>query len=212
MPRFTRLAAVAIATGSLVLTGCGSSGGDEDADSTTTVAEATTTTSPSAAFVAALDELCAASDEAATQAGNDFEAALAELGEATTAGDDATYASALDDAETAVEVIIATVEDFTADVAELEVPPELQADLDVYLETLGTQRELAEQLRAAIVADDGAAFNEAVSQIEQADAETRQIRVDAAEALGATECVPDDESTDGTDSTDSKGSETTVAG
>lgn len=164
--------------------------------------------------MAALDELCATSDDAATQAGNDFEAALAELQTATEAQDQAAYDAALDDAETAVEGIISTVEDFDAGVAELEVPADLQADLDAYLETLGSQLALAEQLRDAIVADDGEAFNNAVTEIQEADEATRQARTDAAEALGAQECVPDDDTaSSGTDTAaDPSSTETTVKG
>jgi hypothetical protein len=196
----------------LALLGCGSSG-DDDADSTTTsAAEATTTTDASTAFSSLLNDLCTEGDAASTAAGDDFEAALADLQAADQAQDRAAYTVALDDAETATEAIISSIEDFGDAVDALDVPTDLQTPLNTYLDALGVQLALADQLRAALVADDGAAFSETIDQIEQADASNRQARADAAEELGAPECAPDeDESTDeSTDSTDSTG--TTVAG
>lgn len=202
MPRSTRLVLAALAVGSLALAACGSDG-DDAAATTTTAPEATTTTvDATAEFAAAFDEACAVGDETATAAGEDFDDAIERLQLATEAQDDAAYATALDDAESAVEDIIAAVEEFDATIAALEVPTDLTQPVNDYLEAMGTQLALAEQLRLAIVADDGQAFNEAVQQIEQADDATSPVRTQAAEEIGAPECAPDDEgSTDTGDTT-----------
>lgn len=188
----TILATVAI--GTAVLAGCGSDGGDEAA-TTTAPAETTTTVDANAEFASAFDDACAAGDAAATAASEDFEAAIEALGQATQAQDDAAYATALDDAESAVEEIIAALEDFDDTVAALEVPTDLAQPVNDYLEAMGTQLALAEQLRQAIVADDGDAFNAAGEQIQQAEAATDPVRTEAAEAIGAPECAPDDDAT-----------------
>lgn len=202
MPRSTRLVLAALAVGSLALAACGSDG-DDAAATTTTAPEATTTTvDATAEFAAAFDEACAVGDETATAAGEDFDDAIERLQLATEAQDDAAYATALDDAESAVEDIIAAVEEFDATIAALEVPTDLTQPVNDYLEAMGTQLALAEQLRLAIVADDGQAFNEAVQQIEQADDATSPVRTQAAEEIGAPECAPDDDgSTDPGDTT-----------
>lgn len=206
MSRLLRTAAVTLALGALVATGCGSDGGDEESATTTAPAETTTTVSADAEFASALDDLCSTGDTAATAASADFQAALDALGAAAEAQDQAAYATALDDAESAVEDIISALEDFDTAVGELEVPTDLTQPVNDYLDAMGTQLALAEQLRQAIVADDGAAFNEAVDQIQQADEATRQARADAANEIGAPECVPDDTdggaATDGTATTD----------
>lgn len=200
MRRSTRLTLAVLAVGSLAVTACGSDGSDEDSATTTASGETTTTVDADAEFASAFNEACATGDEAATTAGEDFDAALERLGLATEAQDQAAYAAALDDAETAVEDIIAALEDFDTAVADLEVPAELAQPVNDYLDSLGTQLALAEQLRLAIVADDGDAFTEAVDQIEQADAATNTARTEAAEEIGAPECVPDgdDEATTAT--------------
>ena len=177
MTRPLRTILVVLATGAFVLAGCGSDGGDDEAATTTAPAETTTTVDANAEFAGAFDDACAAGDAASTAAGEDFEAALAALGEATQAQDDAAYATALDDAETAVEDIIAALEEFDATVAELDVPTDLAQPVNDYLEAMGTQLALAEQLRLAIVADDGEAFNEAGEQIQEADAATEPVPV-----------------------------------
>lgn len=193
MHRSTRLALAVLTAGSLALAGCGSDGGDEEQAATTSAPEETTTTvDADAEFADAFNEACATGDEAATAASEDFDDAIERLGLATEAEDDAAYATALDDAETAVEDIIAAVEEFDATVGELDVPTELTQPVDDYLEAMGTQLALAEQLRLAIVADDGQAFNEAVEQIQQAEEATNPVRTSAAEEIGAPECVPDD--------------------
>lgn len=204
MTRPLRTAFVALAAGSLLLAGCGSDGGDDDAATTTAPAETTTTVDANAEFASAFNDACAAGDEAATAASADFDAAIAALGEATQAQDDAAYATALDEAESAVEDIIAALEDFDATVAELEIPTDLAQPVNDYLEAMGTQLALAEQLRLAIVADDGDAFNETGEQIQEAEAATDPVRTEAAEAIGAPDCVPDDDADATTDTTTGK--------
>ncbi|MCB1017475.1 MAG: hypothetical protein KDB10_20480 [Acidimicrobiales bacterium] len=205
MSRPLRLVLALLAVGALVVAGCtddDGGGDDESADATTTTTEAADT-----AFAEQIDELCATGDAAATQAGDDFEAAIDDVTTATQAQDEAAYTAALDDAESAVEDIISAVETFLADVDELEVPADLQQPVDDYLETMETQLSLAEDLRAAIVADDGDAFNEVGQQIAAAEEETRPVRTDAANEIGAPACVPDGDE-DGSGSTDSDGATT----
>ncbi len=202
MTRPLRTILVVLATSAFVLAGCGSDGGGDEAATTTAPAETTTTVDANAEFAGAFDDACAAGDAAATAASDDFDAAITALGQASQAQDDAAYATALDEAESAVEDIIAALEDFDDAVAALEVPTDLAQPVNDYLEAMGTQLALAEQLRLAIVADDGEAFNEAGEQIQQAEAATETARTEAAEAIGAPECVPDDDAT--TDTTTGK--------
>lgn len=203
MTRPMRTTLVALAAGAVLLTGCGSDGGDDEA-TTTAPAETTTTVDANAEFASAFNDACAAGDAAATAASADFDAAITALGEATQAQDDAAYATALDEAETAVEDIIAALEDFDTTVAGLDVPTDLAQPVNDYLEAMGTQLALAEQLRQAIVADDGEAFNETGEQIQQAEAATNPARTEAAEAIGAPDCVPDASDGATTDTTTGK--------
>lgn len=192
MHRSTRLAVAALAAGALVLAACGSDGGD-DAATTTSAAEATTTTAGAdAEFSQSLDALCVQGKADANQASDDLTAALQALGQAAQDRDQAAYADALAQAEAATTDIIGVFDDFQAAVADLDVPADLQPPLDDYLAAQTTQRDLAQQLHDAIAADDGDAYNAAVSAIQDADQSTTQARVDAAAALDAPDCAPDD--------------------
>lgn len=210
MPRHPRPALsvlVALAASTLALAAC-SSDGDDTAATTTTVAEATSTTADATAeFSAALNELCVDGRAAAGQASDDLSAALDAVGQAAQDRDQAAYAAALDQAETAAEDIIDAFDDFGSAVDELDVPTELQQPLNDYLDAQGTQLALAQQLRDAIATDDGPAFNEAISQIQAADETTTQARAQAAAELDAPDCAPDDTgsasgSTDATETTE----------
>ncbi|HMQ24417.1 MAG TPA: hypothetical protein PKA98_00390 [Acidimicrobiales bacterium] len=195
MPRSIRLALTLLAAGSLTLAACADDdGGDpgDDVAATTT----TTTADDGAEFAEAIDALCAEGESAANEAGEDFDAAIDDLTTATETNDQAAYNAALDDAETAVEDIIDAVESFVADVEALEVPTDLQQPVDDYLEAMETQISLAEDLREAIVNDDGQAFNEVGQEITEAEEETRPVRTDAANEIGAPSCVPDGDEDD----------------
>ena len=212
MHRSTRLAVAALAAGALVLSACGSDGGDDEAATTTTAAEATTTTvDATAEFSSALNDLCAEGRTAADAASDDLSAALDAVGQAAQDRDQAAYAAALDEAETATEDIIDAFEEFGDAVAELDVPTELQQALNDYLDAQGTQLALAQQLRDAIAADDGDAFNETISQIQAADQSTTDARAAAAAELDAPDCAPDDATSSSGSGTDAT-TETTAKG
>ena len=173
----------------LVLAGCGD---DDDGGSAATAADAPTeTTEAGEDFVEALDELCAQGDEASTAAGEDFDEALQAVSDADQSGDDEAYQEALDDAETAAEDILDALDEFESGVEELDVPPEAEEPLQTYLDALTEQRGAAEDLRDAIAADDGAAFNAALEELEAGNEESEEIRLEAAQELGAPECEPD---------------------
>lgn len=194
MPRSIRLALTLLAAGSLILAACADD--DGGGDSGDDVAATTTTADAGAEFAEAIDALCAEGESAANEAGEDFDAAIDDLTAATETNDQAAYDAALDDAETAVEDIIGAVEAFVADVEALEVPTDLQQPVDDYLEAMETQISLAEDLREAIVNDDGQAFNEVGQEITEAEEETRPVRTDAANEIGAPSCVPDGDEDD----------------
>lgn len=204
MTRSVRYGAATIAVLSLVLVGCGSSSDDSSSDTTAASApEATTTTTTSATddFVAQLDELCATGRAATDAAGTDFETAISDLQVATESADDAAYAVALDAAETSMETIIGAVDDFDAAVDQLDVPPDAEAALADYVDALDQTQALAQDVRDAIAADDGAAFTDATAAIDAAGADLDAQRADAAEALGADACVPDSSTDSSTDTT-----------
>lgn len=213
MRRSNRLAVAALAAGALVLAACGSDGADDAASSTS---EATTTTvSATAEFSSELNDLCLEGKGTAGQASDDLSAALDAVGQAAQDRDQAAYAAALDQAETAVEGIIGAFDDFQTAVADLDVPAELQGALDDYLEAQNTQLALAQQLRDAIAADDGEAFNTALEGIQDADASTTEARTTAAAELDAPDCAPDDTTDSGassTDATDDTATTETTAG
>ena len=196
------LAALAAAT--LLLTACGSDdGGGGDTSE----------------FSTALNDLCLDGKATAGRASDELTAALDALGQAAQDRDQAAYAAALEQAQTAVEGIIGAFDDFQAAVADLDVPAELQGSLDDYLDAQNTQRALAQQLRDAIATDDGAAFNDAITGIRDADQRTTEARTTAAAALDAPDCAPDATDTTGDTTGDpSSGStgggdtETTAAG
>jgi hypothetical protein len=181
----------------LVLAGCGSSGDDESADTT---AEATTTTTADT-FAADLNALCVTGREATDAASADFQTALSDLQTADSAGDQAAYATALDQAETAMESIIGALEDFKADVDQLDVPADADAALSDYLAAVDQQLGYAEDARDAIAADDGPAFNTATDELQANSEDMDARRAEAATQLGADDCAPDD-ATSSTDTTD----------
>jgi hypothetical protein len=181
------LALAALAGLALLLGACSDDGGDDDEAATTTTAAEDNTDD----FVEQVDSLCAAGRAAADEAGEDLDAALAGLSEAESAGDTAAYDEALEEAETAAEGIIDSLDDFEAAVAQLEVPADLQGALDDYLEVKEEQFALAEDLRDAIVADDGDAFQATVGELEETEAEFDERSLEAAQALGAAECEPE---------------------
>jgi hypothetical protein len=151
---------------------------------------------------AELDALCTTGREASDLAGDDLEAALEELGEADSSGDTEAYAAALDDAESAAEAIIDTIDDFLTDVEDVSVPADQQEALDEYVVVKEEQLVLAEDLRDAIASDDGDAFNEVAGELEDAEEDHDERSLEAAETLGASECEPDSGSDDADDSSD----------
>lgn len=202
MTRSVRYGAATMAVLSLVLVGCGSSSDDSSSDTTAASApEATTTTSATDDFVAQLDELCATGRAATDAAGTDFETAISDIQVATDSGDDAAYAVALDAAETSMEAVIGAVDDFDAAVDQLDVPADAEAALADYVDALDQSKALAQDVRDAIAADDGAAFTDATAAIDAAGDQLDAQRADAAEALGADACVPDSSTDSSTDTT-----------
>ena len=192
------LALAALAGLTLLLGACSDDGDDEAATTTTTAAE-----DPTDDFVEQVDALCAAGRAAAEVAGEDLEAALGDLGEADTSGDAEAYAEAQDEAATAAEGILDSLDDFEADVAQLDVPADLEGALDDYLEVKQEQYVLAADLRDAIVADDGDAFQATLDELEETEEEFDERSLEAAQALGAAECEPDvDESGSDDESSD----------
>jgi hypothetical protein len=180
----------------LFLSACSDGGDEESEPPPDTVEEEGSDTA------AELDELCTTGREASEQAGEDFSAALDDLDEAATSGDEDAYAAALDDAESAAEAIIDALDDFLTDVEDVDVPADQQEALDEYVAVKEEQVALAEDLRDAIVADDLDAFNEAAGELEDAEDDHDERSLEAAEALGAAECEPDSGSDDSDDSSD----------
>lgn len=202
MSRLLRNSAIVIATGSLALLGCSSSGDDASDTTTTAEADTTTTTDAGAEFATALNDLCATGQSTTDAAGEDLQAALDELATADSSGDTAAYATALDDAETATETVINAFDDFLAGVEDLDVPDDAQAALDDFTAGVEERQALTEDLRDAIAADDGAAFTDAFNALQDANDELDQVADDAAEALDAPDCASqDDSSSDTTDTT-----------
>src|SRR3954471_22506252 len=149
MTRSVRYGAVTLLVSSLVLLGCSS--GDDDSSSTTTAAPNTTTTTGAASFGSQLSNLCDSADQDATAAQQDFETAIAIVQDADPQS--AEYRSALDDAETAVESVLHTFDDFEQHVQQLDVPAEAQNTLDDYLHALDTEKGIFQDLRDSIASD-----------------------------------------------------------
>lgn len=203
MSRLLRTSAIVIATGSLALLGCSSSGDDNASDTTTTAeADTTTTIDGGAEFASTLNELCATGQATTDAAGEDLQTALDELTSADASGDTAAYTAALDDAETATEDVIGAFEDFLAEVDQLDVPADAQTALDDLTASIEQRQALTEDLRDAIAADDGDAFTNAFNALQDVNAELDQAADDAAEVLDAPDCASqDDGSSDTTDTT-----------
>ncbi|OWY61107.1 hypothetical protein B7486_65570 [cyanobacterium TDX16] len=88
----------------------------------------------------------------------------------------------------------------------MTVPADQQEALDEYVAVKEEQLGLAEDLRDAIAADDGDAFEEVGTELEEVEDDHDERSLEAAEALGATECEPDSGS-DGSDDSDDDGSD-----
>lgn len=144
-------------------------------------------------FMSDLDDLCAEADEAITEAGDDLEDALTEVGEAFDAGDEDARVDALEDAESAVEDALGTIDGFVSDVEELDRPEDLQEDVDEYLDLLDQRRALLQDLRDALADDDAEAFDEAIAELEQNDGDLEEAATEAAESIGSEECIPDED-------------------
>lgn len=191
----------------LLLSACGDDGGVEESDPPDTVEE-----EADDAFVEQLDELCAAGRAASDEAADDLNAALEDVGQADTDGDEAAYAEALDEAETAAEGLIDALDDFLTDVEEVEVPSELQGDLDDYVELREEQLPLYTELRDAIAADDGDAFTAVTEEIQSSEDEFDERALAAAEALGAAECEPESDGGSGDSDDDSSSDDSDDSG
>jgi len=194
-----------LAAFALLVGACSDDGSEEETAPPDTVEE-----ERADAFVEQLNELCNNGRAASDVAGEDLDAAFADIGEANDAGDTEAYGEALEEAESAAEGIIDSIDDFEAALGQVEVPADLQASLDDFLEVKQEQLVLAEDLRDAIVADDGNALQDTIDELEATNDEFDERSLEAAQALGAVDCEPegDDAAADDSGSDDSGSDDT----